>query len=90
MFHWQFTKKIGLHNNLRVAKKLLDETHWCREFDTFYSTRDAVSDTFDDSSRRFHPFFCRILGVFTVSEKKEDPSDVGRPSVHQTRAAPSP
>ena len=34
--------------------------------DTRYSTRGTVYDTFDDSTRRFCPFFCRILSVFTV------------------------
>ena len=49
-----------------VENELLYVTHCCRKLDTSYSTRGTVYDTFDDSTRRFYPFFCRILSVFTV------------------------
>ena len=46
------------------------EAHWCRKSDTYDSTWGAISDTFDDSTRQFCSFFCRISAVFTVIRKK--------------------
>ena len=54
----------------QIVTLVLYETHWCRKSDTYDSTWGAISDTFDDSTRQFCSFFCRISAVFTVIRKK--------------------
>ena len=38
-------------------KTVLYETYWCRKLNSIYSTQCVVSDTFDNSNRRFGHFF---------------------------------